>query len=204
MIAVPLWMLAHMTIGGDGLHGRAIEGWGLLFNVMFRPVLMILGLFLSYFVFDCMSWLIRESFGIAVGFILANGWFVTNLIGIVVLLNIFVMLHVTTAIMSFRMIALLPHHLPRLLGFTAANRVDTEAFYQQAAWGVGQTAAGGTKQALFSGFRSVEAASNQRKNLPRQPAGLISGPEGSSGGDEGLDTTLRATTDQGDQGIDNV
>ena len=30
MIAVPLWMLAHMTVGGDGLHGRAIEGWGLL------------------------------------------------------------------------------------------------------------------------------------------------------------------------------
>ena len=33
--AVPLWMLAHMTVGGDGLHGRAIEGWGLLFNVEF-------------------------------------------------------------------------------------------------------------------------------------------------------------------------
>ncbi len=37
MIAVPLWMLAHMTVGGDGLHGRAVEGWGLLFTVMFRP-----------------------------------------------------------------------------------------------------------------------------------------------------------------------
>ena len=53
MIAVPLWMLAHMTMGGDGLHGRAVEGWGLLFNVMFRPVLMVLGLFLSFFVFQC-------------------------------------------------------------------------------------------------------------------------------------------------------
>src|SRR5208337_3853424 len=60
MIAVPLWMLAHMTAGGDGLHGRAIEGWGLLFNVVFRPSLMVIGLFLGYFVFDCMSWLIRE------------------------------------------------------------------------------------------------------------------------------------------------
>ena len=67
MIAVPLWMLAHMTVGGDGLHGRAIEGWSLLFNVVFRPTLMVIGLFLGYFVFDCMSWLIRESFGIAAG-----------------------------------------------------------------------------------------------------------------------------------------
>ena len=47
MIAVPFWMLAHMTVGGDGLHGRAVEGWGLLFNVVFRPTLMVLGLFLG-------------------------------------------------------------------------------------------------------------------------------------------------------------
>ena len=200
MIAVPLWMLAHMTIGGDGLHGRAIEGWGLLFNVMFRPTLMIMGLFLSYFVFDCMSWLIRESFGIATGFILANGWFVTNFIGVVVLMNIFVMLQVTTAITSFRMIALLPHHLPRLLGFTAANRVDIEAFNQQAAWGAGQAVAGRTRGALEAGLRGV--SSEQRKNLPRQPAGLISGPQG--GGDESLDSTLRATTHPGNQGEDDV
>jgi conjugal transfer/type IV secretion protein DotA/TraY len=203
MIAVPLWMLAHMTIGGDGLHGRAIEGWGLLFNVMFRPTLMIIGLFLSYFVFDCMSWLERESFGIAVGFILANGWFVTNLIGIVVLLNIFVMLQVTTAIISFRMIALLPHHLPRLLGFTAANRVDIEAFQQQAAWGAGQSVAGGTKQALGEGFRAVKNAADNRKNLPSGPSKLISG-QATSGGEESLDSTLQATTNQGDQGTDDV
>jgi len=199
---VPLWMLAHMTIGGDGLHGRAIEGWGLLFNVMFRPVLMILGLFLSYFVFDCMSWLIRESFGIAVGFILANGWFVTNLIGIVVLLNIFVMLQVTTAITSFRMIALLPHHLPRLLGFNAANRVDIEAFQQQAAWGAGQGLAGRTLGSMNQALAGVKSG-GQNKSLPRQPAGFISGPQGGSDA-ESLDSTLRATTDQGDQGTDNV
>src|SRR4051812_6513116 len=60
MIAVPLWMLAHMTLGGDGLHGRAVEGWSLLLSVVFRPSLMLIGLFLSYFVFDCMSWLLRD------------------------------------------------------------------------------------------------------------------------------------------------
>ena len=134
MIAVPLWMLAHMTVGGDGLHGRAIEGWSLLFNIVFRPTLMVIGLFLGYFVFDCMSWLIRESFGIAAGFLLQNGWLVSNLIGITVLLTIFVMTHVVAALMSFRMVALLPHHLPRLVGFTAANRIDMEDFSQRAAW----------------------------------------------------------------------
>ncbi len=200
MIAVPLWMLAHMTVGGDGLHGRAIEGWGLLFNVVFRPSLMIIGLFLGYFVFDCMSWLIRESFGIAAGFVLQNGWLITNLIGIGVLLSIFVMTHVVAALMSFRMIALLPHHLPRLLGFTAANRVDVDDFQQRAAWGPGVLVANESRRGLAGGGQQFSASQG---SLPRGPAGYISGPSGaSSEGSEagGMDSTLRAATDTSGQG----
>jgi conjugal transfer/type IV secretion protein DotA/TraY len=195
MIAVPLWMLAHMTVGGDGLHGRAIEGWGLLFNVVFRPTLMVIGLFLGYFVFDCMSWLIRESFGIAAGFVLANGWLVSNFIGLGVLLSIFVMTHVVAALMSFRMVALLPHHLPRLIGFTAANRVDMDDFQQRAAWAPGGQLAGAGATAIQAGAARF---SGSMKELQSGPAGLISGPSGSSasegGAREGMDSTLRATS----------
>ena len=74
-----------MTARGEGLHGRAIEGYSLLFNVLFRPVLMLLGLFLAYFIFASMSWLLRQSFGIAAGFVLGNGWVVTNVLGVLVL-----------------------------------------------------------------------------------------------------------------------
>jgi hypothetical protein len=104
--------------------------------------------------------------------------------------------------MSFRMIALLPHHLPRLLGFTAANRVDIEAFQQQAAWGAGQAVAGGTARSLNSALTAVKNGSGTNKSLPGPPSGLISGPEG--GGQEGMDSTLRATTDQSGQGTDDV
>jgi hypothetical protein len=199
MIAVPLWMLAHMTFGGDGLHGRGIEGWGLLFNVVFRPTMMVIGLFLGYFVYDCMSWLIRESFGIASGFVLDGGWFVTNLIGLVVLLNIFVMLHVTAALMSFRMVTLLPHHLPRLIGISPANRVDGEAFYQQGAWVPGMAAASGVRRALSDAAGSG-ARSNGGQRLPNGGTRAIAGPEGPS---DGMDTTLRATTDPGNGGPDD-
>jgi len=192
MVAVPLWMLAHMTIGGDGLHGRAIEGWGLLFNVVFRPTLMVIGLFLGYFVFDCMSWLIRQSFGIAAGFVLTNGWIVTNFIGIAVLLGIFVMTNVVAALMSFRMVALLPHHLPRLIGFSAANRVDMEGFYQQAAMGPGS----GIARDAFAGVRAgaTQIAGGLRQ-LPGGPAGYIPGRSfGANNAAGAMDTTLRATT----------
>jgi conjugal transfer/type IV secretion protein DotA/TraY len=193
MIAVPLWMLAHMTVGGDGLHGRAVEGWSLLFNVVFRPTLMVIGLFMGYFVFDCMSWLIRESFGIAVGFVLQNGWIVTNFIGLVVLLSIFVMTHVVAALMSFRMVTLLPHHLPRLIGFTSANRVDMDAFQQRAAWGVGEQVAGSSAAAIQAGSGRFAGG---MKALRSGPSGLISGSsaESSAKSTEGMDSTLRATS----------
>jgi conjugal transfer/type IV secretion protein DotA/TraY len=193
MIAVPLWMLAHMTVGGDGLHGRAVEGWSLLFNVVFRPTLMVIGLFMGYFVFDCMSWLIRESFGIAVGFVLQNGWIVTNFIGLVVLLSIFVMTHVVAALMSFRMVTLLPHHLPRLIGFTSANRVDMDAFQQRAAWGVGEQVAGSSAAAIQAGSGRFAGG---MKALRSGPSGLISGPSAESGAKSpgGMDSTLRATS----------
>jgi hypothetical protein len=192
MIAVPLWMLAHMTIGGDGLHGRAIEGWGLLFNVVFRPSLMLIGLFLSYFVFDCMSWLIRQSFGIASGFVLDNGYIVTNWVGFIVLLNIFVMANVTAALMSFRMIALLPHHLPRLIGFSAASRVDMDGFQQQAAWGPGGQVASGARGALSSGLRSYQDGVGELQQTRQR---RITGPVAEGGGAGSMDSTLRAISE---------
>jgi hypothetical protein len=182
------------------LHGRAIEGWSLLFNVVFRPTLMVIGLFLGYFVFACMSYLIRQTFGIAAGFALGNGWLVTNFLGVAVLLNIFVMTHLVAALMSFRLVALLPHHLPRLIGFSAANRVDSEAFYQQAAWAPGEQIAAGSKNAIGKGAQSF---GESMKQLPRGPAGSISGPTESSE-EGGMDSTLRATTDGSSPGGEDV
>ena len=131
MVAVPLWMLAHLTFEGDGLHGRGFAGYELLFNILFRPVLMLIGLFLGYFIFTCISWLIRMSFGIAAAFVLGDGWLVTNWLGLFVLLSIFVLTHVVAAIASFRMITLIPHHIPRMIGFSSANRVDMDEFSQR-------------------------------------------------------------------------
>jgi conjugal transfer/type IV secretion protein DotA/TraY len=198
VIAVPLWMLAHMTFGGEGLHGRAGEGYGLIFNVLFRPTLMLIGLFLGYFIFDCMSWLIRMSFGIASGFVLQNGWLVTNFVGIAVLLSIFVMAHIMSALVSFRMIALVPHHLPRLIGFMSANRVDMEDFSNRTGWFGMQRTVSKTEQSLV---RMAGVDENGERRLPRGPAGYLQGPGvgATNGGPrvaaDTLDSTMRATTD---------
>jgi conjugal transfer/type IV secretion protein DotA/TraY len=204
VIAVPLMMVAHMTFEGEGLHGRAIQVYELLFNVLFRPVLMLLGLFAGYFVFSSVSWLIRISFGVAVHFVLEKGWFVTNLIGLVVLLAIFVLLHIVVAIKAFGLISLIPHHVPKMLGFSPANRVDMDEFSKAAAWtgtrGTLRTIDGYARSQLVKppgqiGASGVGSSSTQALSSPRKG---ITGPADSSTKSGNIDSTLSAQTDVGD------
>lgn len=204
VIAVPFMMSAHMTFDGDGLHGRAIQVYELLFNVLFRPALMLLGLFAGFFVFSSISWLIRMSFGVAVHFVLEKGWLVTNLIGMVVLLAIFVLLHIVVALKSFGMISLIPHHVPKMLGFSPANRVDMDEFSKAAAW----TGTRGTVETINNYARSQLPRSSRQKGgssvgssaTPAISASqkAITGSGGSSAKGGNIDSTLSAQTDVGD------
>jgi hypothetical protein len=110
------------------------------------------------------------------------------------------MTNVTAALMSFRMIALIPHHLPRLIGFNAASRVDMEAFHHQAAWEPGGQVATGAHRSLVAGYgqfaKSAQNLGSRRQRLIGQAGGGEPESEGS------MDSTLRATTDSGNIGED--
>ena len=143
--------------------------------------------------------LIRMSFGIAAAFVLGDGWLVTNWLGLFVLLSIFVLTHVVAAIASFRMITLIPHHIPRMIGFSSANRVDMDEFSQGAALVGTQKALttlsdGVNPKRLTSGAASNEGQNGQKLlgSAARDDASTTK-PRQSSG----LDTTLQATTDMG-------
>ena len=195
VIAVPLWMFAHLTLQGEGLHGRGIEGYGLLFNVLFRPVLMLFGLFLGYFVFSAMSWLMLQGFGIAAGFALSNGWFVTNLLGLIILLCMFVLMEITLALLSFRMISLVPHHVVRLIGVASANRVDMDGFSQD----VGMAGMGATLTSIRGGangmLETARNAGNSRRMLANNGGGAPGNPDKSASRQIASDSTLKAQTD---------
>ena len=198
VIAVPLWMFAHLTFQGDGLHGRGIEGYSLLFNVLFRPVLMLFGLFLGYFVFSAMSWLMMQGFGIAASFALSNGWFVTNMLGVIVLLCMFVLMHITLALVAFRLISVVPHHVVKLIGVQPANRVDMDQFGRDA----GMVGMGASLTAIRGGGQAVLGAAQRgaggggpsgagQRLLGAGAAGAVAGGHANAGDD----TTLSAQSD---------
>lgn len=50
LIAAPLWAVSHAVPEGEGFAGRyAMQGWQLFINVVFRPILLTLGLLMSMF-----------------------------------------------------------------------------------------------------------------------------------------------------------
>lgn len=198
VIAVPLWMLAHMTFQGEGLHGKGGEGYSLLFNVIFRPALMLVGLFLGYFIFASGSWLIRQGFGVASGFTLSNGGMLTNILGIVVMVSIFVMMHVALAFMAFRLISLIPQ-IPRMIGFHLEHRVDMEQYGRDAAV-IGVAGALRTIGAgVNAGSRSV--AGGTLDGSGRGSARGLGGPSGKTQPgtpqqiSASVDSTVRAASD---------
>ena len=199
VVAVPLWAFAHLTWQGDGLHGRGLDGYGLLLNVMFRPVLMLFGLFFGYFVFSSMSWLALKGFGVTAGFVLQNGWFVSNLLGVVTLLCGFVLLELTIALLSFRLISTFPHHVIKLAGVQPAGRVDMERF----AADVGMAGMGSSLRSIQGGSNAMLSQAMKGAELGDAEAGgggrAISAG-GPSGGQPparqlGTDATLQASSD---------
>jgi len=191
MVSVPLWAFAHMTFQGDGLHGRGLRGYGILFNLLLRPTLMLFGLFLSYFCFAAISRLIFMTFSIASGFALSAGWLVSNLLGVIVMLAMFVLAHTVALIACFRMIALFPQHVPTWLGLEAADRLDTHSLAQDA----GLIGLGATLQEIRTGATSgVSGLTNGRADQR-----ALAGPAEEAGAGQpsggGMDRTVAIATE---------
>jgi len=133
------------------------------------------------------------SFGIAAAFVLGDGWIVTNWLGLFVLLSIFVLAHVVAATASFRMITLIPHHVPRMIGFSSGSRVDSDEFAQA----VGLI---GTQKALGTIERNLQPKrlTSQSENSGGQGGQKAIEASGNKlNSPSGVDTTTQAQMDMG-------
>jgi len=193
MVSVPLWAFAHMTFQGDGLHGRGLRGYGILFNLLLRPTLMLFGLFLSYFCFAAISRLIFMTFSIASGFALSAGWLVSNLLGVVVMLAMFVLAHTVALIACFRMIALFPQHVPTWLGLEAADRLDTHSLAQDA----GLVGLGATLREIRTGATGGVSGLAKGRAGQRALGGPAQEAESSQPSGGGMDRTVAIATEAG-------
>jgi conjugal transfer/type IV secretion protein DotA/TraY len=63
LVAAPIWAGAHALPEGEGMSGRyAVQGYQMLTNVLFRPILLLLGLVMSMQVLQFICFLAIEGF----------------------------------------------------------------------------------------------------------------------------------------------
>ena len=174
LICLPLWMAAHITYRGEGLHGRGLQGYAQLFGILVTPTLALLGLFSAFVLYAACCWLLQMCFGVAAGFVLMNGWLVTNIIGVVVMMVAFVGCHVVMTTQCFRLISIIPHHALRILGFEGSNRVDSDSVTRE----LGVAGLAGTLQAtqtsLTAAVNAIQQQSARGGAAPAQR--VLSGP----------------------------
>jgi conjugal transfer/type IV secretion protein DotA/TraY len=176
----PLWFLAHMTFAGDGIHGKGVRGYEILFTILFRPAMMVIGMVFSYTIFSAFSWLLMKSFLVASTFTLDHGYLTDNWVGLIAMIIMYSAMEMTTATLSFRLITTLPHHMASMVGFGAASRVDAEEFEKSSSRPVEQGADTGRQV----GTQYLEGLKDEAKK---------SGGSGGSGGTvPAMDTTTAA------------
>lgn len=67
MVAIPLWALAHMRLGGEGIPGPAAgQGYFLILEIFLRPILTLFGLLASMGTFMALSAGLDSVFNLAV------------------------------------------------------------------------------------------------------------------------------------------
>ncbi|MGV1099183.1 DotA/TraY family protein [Thiovibrio sp. JS02] len=67
VVAAPLWMLAHLETEGEGMGQRTAHGYLFLLNVIFRPVLMVIGLVAGWMLMMILGKFLQYSLSVIFG-----------------------------------------------------------------------------------------------------------------------------------------
>lgn len=62
ILAAPMWAVMHLTANGDDMVGSGAQGYRLVLSLMLRPVLMILGLVVSFVMLSVVGQLFTKLF----------------------------------------------------------------------------------------------------------------------------------------------
>lgn len=186
VIAGPLWAMMHLDGEGDGMGQRTGHGYLFLLNVIFRPVLMVLGFFIASLIVIVMGQYLNDTYFAAVANAQntgSNGSSWTGLVSIIFYLAIYTGLLMTLVFGAFNLIHVVPDQVLGWLGghLGATLGRDTEQGTKQVFGGVGHSGGSSTGQEV-SGMRR-DRAGMQRHGGQEHAATLREGKKRFSPGD---------------------
>jgi len=189
MVAAPLLLLAFVLPGGHGKFGHTVPGIKMLLNVIFRPVLMVIGLFVSitltYILIHYSAHVFHFSYTTLMRNPIAN-IYTSGILAIMLVLayTTFMMLVYTKC---FSAIYVVPEKVMMWLG-GQGDKAGAEEL-QQFTQGVTSTA----KEAAQSGGQSAQAGSQSYQSASQQSS------QAASQGITSTDQAIKATKAAKDQ-----
>ena len=187
------WAFSHVRMdGAELIDGPQRHGYALVFNALFRPGLMILGLIMGNIVFSICAGYVNATFVLASD--MAMGARIIDPISMLVMLGLLVYLHYSLAVRSYSLITKLPDRVARWSGASGEgldeehgsneiNAAVTGGIHRQAgsAQALGGRGGGG-ENTLQGTLDRIADHLGAPKGGGESKAGPSSGGGGSSGG----------------------
>ncbi|MCD9228635.1 DotA/TraY family protein [Ralstonia pseudosolanacearum] len=124
IVAAPLWAMTHLDGDGEGMGQRTTHGYIFLLNVMFRPVLMVVGFILAGTGIVVLGTSLNTMFGVA----MQNAQFdsITGLVSIIGFIVLYVGMCQTLVQGTFSLIHVVPDQVFTWLGSQMAANVGRD------------------------------------------------------------------------------
>jgi len=114
IIAMPLWALSFLQIGGEGFPGQsAISGFYILLSILIRPAVIVLSLILGYLVFIFGTYMLSMLFDPLLNVVKGEN---TKGFSIMVFTVIFATLVYNIGMTAFKMVDTIPASIMRWIG----------------------------------------------------------------------------------------
>lgn len=171
VIAAPLWAFFHIRMDGNDFVDQVQKpGYMILFNMLLRIPLALMGLFFSILVFEAMMFFLNMTFYPA--FRAASVGNVFGLIGIIVMLGMLTYLHYQIAVRSFQMVTQVPDRVSRWFGQGGENLGEDQETKQSTALVVGEVRTGvsgmaqraGQAQSIGNSIKTAAADNSSQQN----------------------------------------
>lgn len=155
MVAVPIWMAAHLHPEGEGMAGQfGRQGYVMLIEVFARPVLMIFGLIGALIVLPPVMTVLLGLFVNGAGSMQSDS--ISGIFTWLVLIAIYTMICVITMHKLFALIHVIPNSVPRWFGAHASGHdkgAETES-----------ESKGAVVAAIMAGRNAGSGAMNQARH----------------------------------------
>lgn len=182
LIAAPLWAFFHCRMDGQEFVDQVQRpGYMIAFNLLIRPTLMLLGLFMSFFIQGALTWFLSVTFGPAVA--QTTSGFGSGPIAFTVLLGIFCYLNLQIAIRSFQLITQVPDRVTRWFGYGGENLGEDHEARTHAQTAIGVVSARGGQ--VLQGAGAAGALRRNSMPTPKDAPKAIGSDAGADIADKG-------------------